>query len=571
MSIAPQFSNWESQQLVTAAEMLLYSNDVYQRLGIMSSIQPFIISGLNVSISDVGLVTVTAGSAVSPNMNHSDNPIVPAEGIQAIAVQQSQGTVPVGATGVEFGLIVLRQSLTSIENTPNYSVDSTLVYLPGSSTAYPEPGINDVPLIGVYTSGTSPSLAYDLDYGKRAVSTETYYQAIQGIDYFQNGSMQLWPFGTSEVQAAAIPVPVCENFSIYSTGLATPQDFTANRYVLSSEERALVPNSPQYGVTLARATPDATVAAFDCWEQRQGPYWLLNGKTLTRSFWIKATASEILNATLRVGYNPQDAEIVIPFIHPTQEIVADGVMRLYTFTYAVPELTDSLGTNGDNYISVKLCFSSIDQTYSAVVCEDHNIGGSFYVQPQSQAGQYVMSDIGKQEFGHWEVGNVGMGYIPFIEGTIGSPASSATISASLECSQYYAVLWNSTASNPTSAPVTGGRGSSAQADFAANKPMGLLRNAGMVFGNAGTGLTSQGISTSTREFGVPFGEEGHVQTIAELVPHTHIVPNTPNSGGGTFQGGSGYNANGIESESTGGGDPFNVIQPTNFVTVRIKL
>lgn len=380
MALSPQVSNWVPQQEVTAAEMLLCTNDLYQRLGLMSTIQPFILNGLEVSVNESGLVTVTAGAAISPNMT---TPAVPAAGTQIIGVLQSQQSVQIPSNTSAFGVVVLRQTGTVMTTSPNIIISSALVYISTSNSAYPAIGPNDVPLIGVYVTGTSPSQGFELDMGQRAVSTETYYQAIQGINYFENSNLQLWPYGNGPIAASANSTPICQNFAIYSTGLIAPTDFTATRYTLSSEERAVIPNSPQYGVTLSRTVADSTAVAFDCWEQRQYPYWLLNGKTITRSFWIKATSSSTLTATLRVGYNPQDAEIVIPFIQPSQEITSDNTFRLYTFTYAVPELTDILGETNLNYITSKLCFSTIDQTYTAVICEDYNCGGSFYITPQS--------------------------------------------------------------------------------------------------------------------------------------------------------------------------------------------
>lgn len=55
--------------------------------------------------------------------------------------------------------------------------------------------------------------------------------------------------------------------------------------------------------------------------------------------------------------------------------------------------------------------------------------------------------------------------------TIGSAASAATARANSDCFDLYVGLWNSTAN--TELAVTGGRGASAAADWAANKPIAL--------------------------------------------------------------------------------------------------
>ena len=560
--MSQQISNWQSQQLVTAAEMLLYSNDIYQRLGIMEPIQPFIVSGLEVSVNSSGLVTVTAGEAVSPNMNNSDNSQVPANGIQVIGGLVSQGTVQDTAGAADLGLIVLRQTLTPITSTPNFTITSTLTYIAGTATTYSNPGINDVVLCGIYYDGAD----YVLDFGKRSVSQQTYYQAIQGIDYFTNGSFYKWTFGNGPVTVGTSPVAVCDNWLAYTeAGTVTVQ-----RYAMGSAERAIVPNSPLYAAQITRAA-GGSLGDYDVIEQLLTPYWTLNGKVVTVSFWAKASASATLSAQVTVAYNPQgSSEIAIPYITQVKSIATDGVFRLYTFTIGINDLTDSLGTDDDNYIAVKLGFTSGTGTYTVYVAEAHTMGGSFYVQPQYVPGQDQGISIGTQEAGWWPVTNVGLGYIPLIEGSIGNAASSASIRAALDTAQLFTLLWNSTASNPAYAAVSGGRGSTAQADFAANKNITLLRNAGMVFGNAGASSDNQSIDTSTRAFGEPFGEEGHVQTLEELVPHVHdmqVVGSLAAPGSdGNFLGNDFR-----ESESTGGGDAMNVMQPTTFVTHRIKL
>ena len=200
-----------------------------------------------------------------------------------------------------------------------------------------------------------------------------------------------------------------------------------------------------------------------------------------------------------------------------------------------------------------------------------------YVEPPANLASYQGCDLGKIEMGNFDVSNIGFGYLPLLEGTIGNIGSAATLAANYSVGEYYCQLWNRTASTPTSAPVTGGRGATAIADWLAAKPMGLLRNAGMVWGNAGVGITSQGITTTTQEFGVPVGEEAHPLTSDENGPHTHDAPE-----GGAFvviDAGEdrtqdlppGNEVGYLPTGSSGLGTPHNTMQPTNFCTMRIKL
>lgn len=576
MALSPQVSNWVPQQEVTAAEMLLCTNDLYQRLGLMSTIQPFILNGLEVSVNESGLVTVTAGAAISPNMT---TPAVPAAGTQIIGVLQSQQSVQIPSNTSAFGVIVLRQTGTVMTTSPNIIISSALVYISTSNTAYPAIGPNDVPLVGVYVTGTSPSQGFELDMGQRAVSTETYYQAIQGVDYFQNGNFYQWPIGTSTPFSSVSPLnaaytPVTRHWSAQGNSNSL-FDVTYSRVSIEDSIRAQIPNFPEFGMQIERSAPDINPGVYDYLAQLTQPYYALNGKILTVSFWAFATASGTLNGVIRVAYNAQQGEeTVIPQINNLIEIIADGAPRLYTFTYAIPDIQATLGTGQENYIAVKLGFGYTNQTYTVTICEAHNCGGAMYVAPPANITSYQGCDLGKIEMGNFDVENIGFGYIPFIEGTIGSAASGATIAANSMVGDYYIQLWNMTSGNPSSAPVTGGRGVSGHEDFLQNKPMGLLRNAGMVWGNAGAAITSQGITTTTQVFGVPVGEEAHTMTLAELVPHSHpLLGDTMTAGGGS-QGYSPGNDAHSETEtgnSTGAGAAFNVMQPTNFCTMRIKL
>lgn len=77
------------------------------------------------------------------------------------------------------------------------------------------------------------------------------------------------------------------------------------------------------------------------------------------------------------------------------------------------------------------------------------------------------------------------GWILWIEGTIGNAASAATVRANADTEELYTMIW--TNASDTNCPVTGGRGASAAADFAANKPIALPKTNGRVLFNlAGT-------------------------------------------------------------------------------------
>lgn len=157
------------------------------------------------------------------------------------------------------------------------------------------------------------------------------------------------------------------------------------------------------------------------------------------------------------------------------------------------------------------------------------------------------------------------GWVIMDDGTIGSATSGATTRANADCEQLFKLLWNNV--SDTWAPVTGGRGASADADWTANKPIALTKQLGraLSISGAGAGLTA-------RVLGEYLGEEDHQLTIAELAAHTHdiggtftnLTPGLPNIGY-LEQTGS------TPTTSTGGDTSHNTMQPSGFWNVMIKL
>jgi hypothetical protein len=176
------------------------------------------------------------------------------------------------------------------------------------------------------------------------------------------------------------------------------------------------------------------------------------------------------------------------------------------------------------------------------------------------------------------------GWVLAMQGTIGSAASGATIRANADCQNLYYHCWNGMAN--TEAPVTGGRGASANADWLANKPIGGLDLRGLVRAT----FDAQGGAGSGRlpafpRVGVIGGEAAHVLTIAELASHGHgasglgllgqvkgegpITPRGVGWGDGTN---AGYQQDvQVTVQGTGGNAAHQNTQPTRTVTSIIKL
>ncbi len=84
------------------------------------------------------------------------------------------------------------------------------------------------------------------------------------------------------------------------------------------------------------------------------------------------------------------------------------------------------------------------------------------------------------------------GWIMMNDGTIGNVSSGATF-ADASAQALYTLLWNNCLD--AWAPVTGGRGASAAADWAAQKPIALTKQLGraLIIAGAGSGLTSRAL------------------------------------------------------------------------------
>jgi len=154
------------------------------------------------------------------------------------------------------------------------------------------------------------------------------------------------------------------------------------------------------------------------------------------------------------------------------------------------------------------------------------------------------------------------GFVLADGGTLGSAISGGTTRANADTESLFEFLWNNLAD--AEAPVSTGRGASAQADFDANKNITIPDYQGRspIGSGAGSGLTA-------RILGADGGEEDHQNTISEMPSHNHpnvTVPGTQ----GTLAGGSAVNILGITG-SRGGNVAHNTMHPFTVCNMKIKL
>lgn len=175
--------------------------------------------------------------------------------------------------------------------------------------------------------------------------------------------------------------------------------------------------------------------------------------------------------------------------------------------------------------------------------------------------------------------------------TIGSATSGSTERADSDCQNLYLHLWAA----DTTLVVLGGRGASASADWAANKPLTLPDFRGRTFVGLDTmGNSAAGMIPAATALGWGDGEATHKLTIDEIPSHTHVVtdpghnhgvsgsPNAVTSTAGFAGGGSGattgpvlinilQSVTGISIASAGGGANHQNLQPSRGLTLYIRL
>lgn len=180
------------------------------------------------------------------------------------------------------------------------------------------------------------------------------------------------------------------------------------------------------------------------------------------------------------------------------------------------------------------------------------------------------------------------GWVIMNDGSIGDATSGATTRANADCEDLFKALWGSV--SDTWAPVSSGRGASAQADWDAHKTIALPKVLGraLIAAGAGSGLTARTLGQAlgnenlqSHTHGVTDSGHTHVQQLSLSNDAQSTMYRTGNAVADTIMQLTSGNRSttplstassgtGISIQNSGSGDSQNM-QPSAAINVLIKL
>lgn len=250
-------------------------------------------------------------------------------------------------------------------------------------------------------------------------------------------------------------------------------------------------------------------------------------------------------------------------------ITATNVWTQYKFTASIPSVAGkTIGACNNDGLFIQF-------QYALSATTDINIAKpGFYLGAASPAQEFDSMDqidalVNSPRVGDVKTGfsaTAPLGWISMNDGSIGSVSSGATTRANLDTFPLFNLLWNGVSN--TYAPVSGGRGASSVADYAANKTLTMPLSLGRALAGAGSGA-----GLAVRTLGESLGNEAI--SIAQMPAHTHTVGISVGTGASTNTVGNNGSVNtgtqNTTTASTGGSATDGNMPPTSFMNVFIKL
>lgn len=217
----------------------------------------------------------------------------------------------------------------------------------------------------------------------------------------------------------------------------------------------------------------------------------LEGKEVTVVFWARSDSATTITPTMTQYFGQGDNS-------PSAEVstgAAESITTSWTrFTQAItlPDIgTKVIGNCGDDGVFLDLNLP-VDTIKRIDIALPSSYVGTLTPEVTWQSTNEVASLISAPRTGDVRLSmnnHFNWGWVPANDGTIGSAPSNATTRNNVDTFPLYNLLWNNISN--TYAPVTGGRGASAVADFAADKPIRLTRMLGRVLAGLNAPLSAR--------------------------------------------------------------------------------
>lgn len=282
-----------------------------------------------------------------------------------------------------------------------------------------------------------------------------------------------------------------------------------------------------------------------------------------------ASAGQVQDGSLVYAVDTGAADAYVISLSPAITAYAAG----QRFTFKATNANTGASTLNINTLGVK----TIKKNSSVNLAVNDIIADQIVEVEYDGTNFQMLSQLGTQD-NEFTTGDVKLtykttadsGYVMADDGSIGNASSGASNRANADTEDLYTLFWDNM--TDSECPVSSGRGANAAADFAANKTLTIPLTLGRALAIAGTGS-----GLTARTLGDTVGEEDHTPTEAETAAHTHTerksstTATTPGSYMRSTNDPVSEGNSSTNTASTGSSTAFNVMQPTSFINIMVKL
>jgi hypothetical protein len=308
----------------------------------------------------------------------------------------------------------------------------------------------------------------------------------------------------------------------------------------------------------------------------------LTNLAVTFSIWAKGNSgTKTLTCNFRqfFGDGGGSADVITP-ISGTINLTSSWAQ--YSFSVSVPDITvKTLGTCGNDALFIQIQYP-FDLTFNIDITKPALYLGNNAPSVDYQTYDQIDGVLNVPRTGDVRpsYGFIPPGWLVMNDGSIGNATSNGTTRANIDTFPLFNFIWNLAATSYipiyNSSNVVTTRGANAIVDFNASKSIALPAMLGRALSEFGQ---PSGISGTNYPVGAYFGNQTDTLLANNLPANfgTGIALSTTNvtgllSGGAiNISGVGGANTAASTITNSGGSQPFNIIQPTAYTQMMIKL